>query len=654
MRRSRILRFPRARLVALAVGVGALASLATAPASLAAAGTPLAGSNCQSSDGKISGRGSTLQTYALNAFTSSYASDVCGYVPAMTGAQVTANGYPGSQTGTGGGTCPGPTCVQAGTQAADPTDSTNPVFPILGTQPTWKSDWMVAYNYPTAFGSGGTGSTSGRIAISCRTDAFGGTDIPYVTNDWNDFNGAPGAFSVSKGTNGGPTGTHNTNCIPTSNGWTEAPPFTPTADTGVYTNDTGGQVMSFPVAVSAISLPAYFNGTTGCPAAATNPTLSTADVLNIWGGNYTNWNQITDSSFNFSGCNLAITRIVRQDTSGTTQGFLNYLFDADNAYNAANPSTPINTCQTSLTFANMQAGVVNSNSNTTWPSGSAPGPCSTVTPGVTSGAPALLSQLEGTTGGIGYADLSDVNNDSGHASLTAFSVQNASGAQELPNTTSGGANCSTSQDTNTPTGTGWVGLGGQWALNFGGGTSGFDDVAYANQGASDYPICSLTWDFVYSGIDGNTAIPTTTAVGGVATGGTTLSVASTAGFPTTGAGRELTVSLGGGSTESAIATYTGVSTSATTCTAGGAPCFTGVVWKASPVGGSGTIPANATVQKYGVNPEAYLTADQRRTLYSYFTYVFTDAGQASLTSAGYAALPASWLSSLRANFQQSF
>jgi hypothetical protein len=645
--RRRFLKFPRARIVALAIGVGALGSLATATASYAA--FPKTGADCQTSDGKISGRGATLQTYGQTAFITGFANDVCGDTPAMSPAEITADGFPGQVTGTGG------TGVSAGTQAGDPTDSSNPVFPILGTQPTFAGDQMLTYNYPSAYGSGGSGSTSGRTAISCRTDAYGASDIPYVKADFNAISGAPGGFPVEKGK--GPTGGSNTNCIPTATGWTETPPFTPTADTGAFTNDTGGQLMSFPVLVSAIAIDADLKGISGCPQPGSGPALSTADVLNIWGGNYTNWDQITDEGTTWTGCNQTISRVVRQDSSGTTQGFLNYLADANAG---GQTGTPVTTCQTGVTFATMQSAIVNTGNNNgvTWPQG---GSCTPVDPGATSGGPALLSLLESTPGGVGYADISDSIKDANAAAdLTISSVTNAAGTQEFPSTGgaagTGASDCSTVGDTNLPSGSQWAGANGSWALDFlAGSTVGFDDVSYSGQGASDYPACTLSWDFLYQDEDGNTATPTTSVSGaGQTTSGNTLAVTSVAGFPASGAGRKLTVSLGGGAAESAIATYTGVNTTTNT--------FTGVVWSASPVGGQTTgvapqpasIPAGASVQQYGVDPVAYLKADQRRTLYSYFTYVLSDLGQANLAAAGYAALPEFWLTSERAQFDSLF
>jgi hypothetical protein len=54
------------------------------------------------------------------------------------------------------------------------------------------------------------------------------------------------------------------------------------------------------------------------------------------------------------------------------------------------------------------------------------------------------------------------------------------------------------------------------------------------------------------------------------------------------------------------------------------------------------------------DPEPELNANQRRTLFSYFTYVFSPAGQESETSAGYAPLPASDFDTFRQAFQGNF
>ncbi len=51
---------------------------------------------------------------------------------------------------------------------------------------------------------------------------------------------------------------------------------------------------------------------------------------------------------------------------------------------------------------------------------------------------------------------------------------------------------------------------------------------------------------------------------------------------------------------------------------------------------------------------APLTADQRRTLYSYFTFVLSSTAQNVLSTIDYAPLPAGWLQGLREGFQENF
>jgi hypothetical protein len=49
-----------------------------------------------------------------------------------------------------------------------------------------------------------------------------------------------------------------------------------------------------------------------------------------------------------------------------------------------------------------------------------------------------------------------------------------------------------------------------------------------------------------------------------------------------------------------------------------------------------------------------LTADPRRTLYSYFTFVLSSAGADILGEHEYLGLPSTWLKTLREGFQENF
>jgi hypothetical protein len=73
-------------------------------------------------------------------------------------------------------------------------------------------------------------------------------------------------------------------------------------------------------------------------------------------------------------------------------------------------------------------------------------------------------------------------------------------------------------------------------------------------------------------------------------------------------------------------------------------------------GGEGSILNGDVVHLEGGTggPEPELNADQRRTVYSYFSYLLSDAAQSTEASYGYQQLPESWITSLRGEFQASF
>lgn len=242
--RSRLCKSSRARLVALAVGLGVLGSLAMAPASMAAA--PSTGTACQSQDGKINGRGSTLQLWLVYDLMGQYTTDVCGPVASQ------------------------------GTN-----DVTDPSNPSLGTGITFGQNWMLAYDYPNAQNSSGTGSGQGQSSMTCRSDSFGGTDIPATKAQLTTMDGVPAACSDANLGNG-----------------TDPPPFTPHVNpvSGTFPNlgdtePTGGKgnssnsVMSLPIGASAVGIASDLP--TDClqpgDTAATQPfALTSADMEGIW------------------------------------------------------------------------------------------------------------------------------------------------------------------------------------------------------------------------------------------------------------------------------------------------------------------------------------------------------------------------------------
>ncbi len=188
------------------------------------------------------------------------------------------------------------------------------------------------------------------------------------------------------------------------------------------------------------------------------------------------------------------------------------------------------------------------------------------------------------------------------------------------------------------------GLNDYWALD---NPINTDDVAFHGEGAT-YPICTLTWVFVWGGEDGNTPpAPTTTAAVTVPAGPFILPISSVSGLPVPGGTFTVTDTSG---TESA--SYTGIGITNATCGGAAEPCLTGV--SGPTVGATIADAATLTFPTGTGGPEPELNADQRRTLYSYFTYVLSDQGQTSMKINGYAALPENIETSLRGAFQAEF
>src|SRR5579871_4128343 len=188
-------------------------------------------------------------------------------------------------------------------------------------------------------------------------------------------------------------------------------PTFPNAGDSVSLSSSG--IMVVPIGISAVSL--FANLPTGCvPAGGLH--LSSADVLNIFGGAYTNWDQVTDagivagSACTTAGGGLAILRVVRNDNSGTTQSVDNYLFDI--------ASTSPNTLTTGICAGNTTANAASwklvqnnqavNGTDVNWPNG---GSCTAFFNSQSPGGPALIGKVETTSGAIGYADLSDAQND---------------------------------------------------------------------------------------------------------------------------------------------------------------------------------------------------------------------------------------------------
>jgi ABC-type phosphate transport system substrate-binding protein len=292
------------------------------------------------------------------------------------------------------------------------------------------------------------------------------------------------------------------------------------------------------------------------PPAAINLTPKAASRL--FGGDIATWNdaELTAIPGNaevgkeLANCTAKVIRIVRLDTSGTTNIFKQYLIRAENE-------------RTGQKCAELKKWEAYFKTNTEWPGKQEPGKegtCSEIKTPAGSGGKEVISLVKATEGSVGYADLADAVGQG----LLLPNVENSTktGSFQAPNSGKG-ANCSYSLLSLPGASQGdAVGLNAEdnWSNN-----NEENPLAPANHEnatnlGTKYPICGITFDLVYTGQN------------------------------------------------------------------------------------------NGKV----ANPDSRLTADQRRTLYAYFTFILSSAAQDLLSSNNYAPLPSSWLPKLRGGFQENF
>jgi ABC-type phosphate transport system substrate-binding protein len=483
----------------LVVGLSAIGCAVFASTSVAA--VPPTGINCVASDGKINGRGATFQERAQQTiFIPAYRDDFCGATP------------------------------------KEPEDAAG--------------NTMIAYNYAEAkSGTGFTGSGNGLRAASCRTDAYAGTDIPYTVKQLKELNEKPGTLVVNE------TKTCNEQTPFT-------PPFQPNApkswpDEEVGKVDSTAPLMSFPVAGSAVAPVTNLTEAASCPGKAppTSLNFTGRELSRIMGGDAAKWDDAELVASNpgvapagLSGCTGAITRVVRQDTSGTTNILKQYLIKVDN-------ERTLTTCAAGEKWSGKYF-----EKNTEWPGKlGGEGTCSTITTAAKSGNGELLTKLKETPGGIGYADL----NEAEGSGLTLPNIQNATGTSFQPPAIAKEANCDLKKLEAPP------GISASEAVGLNEGNNWANDNDTVNKTGNHenatnvgekFPICGITFMLVYKGLD------------------------------------------------------------------------------------------NGAVS----SPISRLSADQRRTLYSYGTFILSSAAQELLKASFYAPLPNGWLAKLRVGFQENF
>jgi phosphate transport system substrate-binding protein len=146
----------------------------------------------------------------------------------------------------------------------------------------------------------------------------------------------------------------------------------------------------------AAPLAVFINLKSSTNSKITSLNLDAQTLADIFKGNITNWNdsRITTLNQSLKLPNTAIITVTRQDNSGTTANFKNYLIQNSTASITAGESN-----------ASLQNDLVGS------------------------GAPALVNQVKNNVGSIGYSDLSDA------VGVTLVAIKNKAGAFVKPSAT---------------------------------------------------------------------------------------------------------------------------------------------------------------------------------------------------------------------------
>jgi ABC-type phosphate transport system substrate-binding protein len=212
--------------------------------------------------------------------------------------------------------------------------------------------------------------------------------------------------------------------------------------------------------------------------------ITNADLQKVWNGTILEWSGISTAKAaagHPTACNVAITRVVRSDKSGTTYVYKEYL-------NKINSGAL--TCVT-IGKKNWEelAEPVN---NLTWPESCTGTTLSKVVKAKNSGGGGEVEEVIAQEGSIGYANLGDARKGY-KAGVRWLEVENGSGTAwpgtgaSEPQETAAKANCSgtsygTQAELETLTGAP-AGVDDNWSL-----------VSGLNTKATTYPICTLTYD----------------------------------------------------------------------------------------------------------------------------------------------------------------
>jgi len=243
----------------------------------------------------------------------------------------------------------------------------------------------------------------------------------------------------------------------------------------------GSDVAVVPVTQTAIAIAAH-PPTLPAHSPCAVPKITPVQLQKVFSGEIKNWRQIGTASDSSIGgdCDQAITRIVRQESAGTTYQFKHFL----NSVNGA----PLDcTGKEKRTWAQLQAPFgVEASPNVQWPRNSdcqaGEGKVTTVASGFGEGEIGALAYVAENAGTITYGSLPEAQQWAPKQIVDVFNGIKYAG----PATAENGANCAGAKYTRPA---GWeTGVNVDWSQVYG------SDPNIGETSKNAYPICTLSWD----------------------------------------------------------------------------------------------------------------------------------------------------------------
>ncbi len=243
----------------------------------------------------------------------------------------------------------------------------------------------------------------------------------------------------------------------------------------------GSDVAVVPVTQTAIAIAAHPPALPAHPPCAV-PRITANQLQRVFNGEITNWRQIATASDSSPGgdCDQAITRIVRDESAGTTYQFKHYL-------GQVNPSPLSCTGKEKRTWAQLQAPFGGESApNVEWPSNAqcqaGEGHVTTVSGPIAEGEFGPLHYVAEAAGTITYGSLPEAQL---WAPKQIIKVNNGVNYSN-PETGENDANCGAAKYTRPA---GWEGgVDVDWSQVYG------SNPLIGEVAKNAYPICTLTWD----------------------------------------------------------------------------------------------------------------------------------------------------------------